>query len=197
MHHLYESSFFQTSSESSSGETTRRTNSPRTPTSTKERPTKNDTYVVLKKMASSPKPPRKADENRVPGRKGCKRIRSPGIEEKNGPVSKKVRQVGTPVVEKEEDSGNSRPSSARKVLEGIGKGLNRARSALTPRLMSMPNPQPVVLCGKNLCNVSSTASTDPDTVLSQLRDALNLKGITCTQKGYVCQKEDEVLPSGI
>lgn len=145
--------------------------------------TPNETYVLLRESALR-KSGKRTDENRLSGRKNCKRIRSPTIGDKSGPIAKKIKQ--TPVSKKQNRSSTSNtPRSARKVLEGIEKGLSLARSALTPRRSAPAQPQPAVLCGKDLCNVSSTSSTSPDEVLSQLRSALDAKGIICNQKGFV------------
>lgn len=146
--------------------------------------TPSETYVLLKERESAfQKSGRRTDENRFSGRKNGKRIRSPTMTDKSGPVAKKIKQ--TPTAKKTSRSSNSTPRSARKVLEGIERGLNLAKSALTPRRNAPANPQPAVLCGKDLCNVSSTASTSPDEILAQLRQALDAKGIICTQKGFV------------
>ncbi|KAK0097232.1 hypothetical protein PV326_002815 [Microctonus aethiopoides] len=92
----------------------------------------------------------------------------------------------------------STPGSARKVMMGLERGLNRVRCILTPkrRLKSEDNSdRPVMLSGKGLCNVSSTSSDCPKYVLSQLRRALHRKGIVCRQKGFILQGESESLPT--
>ncbi|KAG8035265.1 hypothetical protein G9C98_001755 [Cotesia typhae] len=93
---------------------------------------------------------------------------------------------------------NATPGSARKVIIGLERGLNRIRDVLTPKrkLKCVNNDnspdQPIVLSGKGLCNVSSTSSNCPKDVLSQLRRALQRKGIFCRQKGFILQGETEV-----
>ncbi|CAG5073835.1 Similar to melk: Maternal embryonic leucine zipper kinase (Xenopus tropicalis) [Cotesia congregata] len=93
---------------------------------------------------------------------------------------------------------NATPGSARKVIIGLERGLNRIRDVLTPKrkLKCVNNDnspdQPIVLSGKGLCNVSSTSNNCPKDVLSQLRRALQRKGIFCRQKGFILQGETEV-----
>ncbi|XP_057336554.1 maternal embryonic leucine zipper kinase-like [Microplitis mediator] len=94
-------------------------------------------------------------------------------------------------------NANATPGSARKVIIGLERGLNRIRDVLTPKRKFKNNndnstEQPVVLSGKGLCNVSSTSSNCPKDVLSQLRRALQRKGIFCRQKGFILQGETEI-----
>ncbi|XP_014470243.1 PREDICTED: maternal embryonic leucine zipper kinase-like isoform X2 [Dinoponera quadriceps] len=89
----------------------------------------------------------------------------------------------------------STPSSARKVMMGLERGLNRVRYVLTPkRRVKNENAdpdEPSILSGKGLSNVSSTCSSCPKYVLSKLRRALRRKGIMCRQKGFILQGETE------
>ena len=136
----------------------------------------------------------------LPGRK---RLRSKETDDLCSPVpikrvAEKDRDVSvstnTPVSDSK-GTQSSTPGSARKVIKGIERGLNRVRCVLTPkRRMKNENidpEQPNILSGKGLCNVSSTSSDDPKYVLSQLRRALRHKGIMCHQKGFILQGETE------
>ncbi|KAL0272539.1 UNVERIFIED_CONTAM: hypothetical protein PYX00_005470 [Menopon gallinae] len=127
---------------------------------------------------------KRSDENRLSGRRNGKRIRSPGILEKVGTDAKRMKKSKTPTPVKQNRFIASTPRSTKKILEGIERGFNRARNALTPRRTQMDDKQPAILWGKDLCNVSSTTSTSPQEVLYQLQQALTSKGIVCTLKGY-------------
>ncbi len=59
----------------------------------------------------------------------------------------------------------------------IESGLNKMKNMLTPRKRANSSDSgPVVVSGKALCNVSTTASHNPDQVLSDLTKALMCKG---------------------
>ncbi|KAK3884528.1 hypothetical protein Pcinc_011201 [Petrolisthes cinctipes] len=76
------------------------------------------------------------------------------------------------------------PRSSRKVLGSIEKQLDKMRNMLTPRRKLQVDPGPSVVQSKNLYNVSTTGSKNPDQVLNDLRRSLLNKGILCIQKGY-------------
>ncbi|XP_068219010.1 maternal embryonic leucine zipper kinase-like [Palaemon carinicauda] len=76
------------------------------------------------------------------------------------------------------------PRSSRKVFGSIEKSLDKMRNMLTPRRRLASNQGPSVVESKNMYNVSTTGSKNPDQVLNDLRRALLNKGILCNQKGY-------------
>ncbi|XP_037805207.1 maternal embryonic leucine zipper kinase-like [Penaeus monodon] len=76
------------------------------------------------------------------------------------------------------------PRSSRKVFGSIEKSLDKMRNMLTPRRRINSDQGPATVESKNLYNVSTTASKNPDQVLNDLRRALLNKGILCNQKGY-------------
>ncbi|XP_066974085.1 maternal embryonic leucine zipper kinase-like [Macrobrachium rosenbergii] len=76
------------------------------------------------------------------------------------------------------------PRSSRKMFGSIEKSLDKMRNMLTPRRRLGSNQGPSVVESKNMYNVSTTGSKNPDQVLSDLRRALLNKGILCNQKGY-------------
>ncbi|KAK2577425.1 hypothetical protein KPH14_003532 [Odynerus spinipes] len=133
-----------------------------------------------------------------------KRLRSKESDDFTSPVptkkpAEKSKLVSTPTnnvtPSESRDAQSSTPGSARKVMMGLERGLNRVRCVLTPkRRMKNENvdpDQPTILSGKGLCNVSSTSSDCPKYVLSQLRRALRRKGIMCHQKGFILQGETD------
>ncbi|XP_034948803.1 maternal embryonic leucine zipper kinase-like [Chelonus insularis] len=107
----------------------------------------------------------------------------------------------TPVTPTEKQSKGvqtSTPGSARKVIMGLERGINRVRNVLTPKRKLKNDEQqdrPAILSGKGLINVSSTSSNCPKQVLLQLRRALQRKGIICRQKGFILQGETESVDS--
>ncbi|XP_069676736.1 maternal embryonic leucine zipper kinase-like [Periplaneta americana] len=115
-------------------------------------------------------------ENR---RRGAKRLRSPGLGDESPVPTKQGRcsRTLTPVAA----TPSRTPTSARKVLGSIERGLTRMRHMLTPRVR---DDQPTVLEGRALRNVSTTSSRNPEHVLGQLRHALDSKGIPCKQRGF-------------
>ena len=129
--------------------------------------------------------PDKSVENRERTRKNCKRLRSPGIGEKNGPEPKRIKENVTPVLKKISNSNDKTPMSAKKLLVGLEKSLHKAKSALTPKRKNYltENIQPVILWGKNYSNVSTTTSKSPEETLLKLQNTLKEKGIACRKKG--------------
>lgn len=75
------------------------------------------------------------------------------------------------------------PRSSRKVFGSIEKSLDKMRNMLTPRRKLNTDSGPCIVENKNLYNVSTTGSRNPDKVLHDLRQALLNKGILCNQKG--------------
>ncbi|CAK9830087.1 Maternal embryonic leucine zipper kinase [Anthophora retusa] len=159
-------------------------------------PVLETTYKVL------PKTPEITNHFMEPHLPGRKRLRSKG-EDACSPVpakrvAEKDRLASTPTntpVADSRGSQSSTPGSARKVIMGLERGLNRVRYVLTPKRRvkneNIDPDQPNILSGKGLFNVSSTSSDDPKYVLSQLRRALRRKGIMCHQKGFILQGETE------
>ncbi|XP_076656187.1 maternal embryonic leucine zipper kinase [Halictus rubicundus] len=155
------------------------------------------TYNVLPKTPETVKNDNIKDSNLS----GRKRLRSKEVDDVCSPVPAKrtatkdrTVSTNTPVLEKRETQ-TSTPGSARKVMMGLERGLNRVRCVLTPKRHikneNIDPDQPNVLSGKGLFNVSSTSSDDPKYVLSQLRRALRRKGIMCHQKGFILHGETE------
>ncbi|XP_016921262.1 maternal embryonic leucine zipper kinase-like [Apis cerana] len=150
-----------------------------------------------------PKTPETTNSFMEPHLPGRKRLRSKEEDDACSPVpikriAEKDRFVSTPTSTTISDSRESQsctPGSARKVIMGLERGLNRVRYVLTPKRRvkneNIDPDQPNILSGKGLCNVSSTSSNDPKYVLSQLRRALRRKGIMCHQKGFILQGETE------
>lgn len=131
-----------------------------------------------------------------------KRLRSREPDDTSSPVPAKrppeKDKSATPTQSLASDSRTvqvSTPGSARKVMMGLERGLNRVRHVLTPkRRVKNENAdpdEPNVLSGKSLSNVSATCSGCPKYVLSKLRRALRQKGIMCRQKGFILQGETE------
>lgn len=131
-----------------------------------------------------------------------KRLRSKESDDFTSPVpakkAEKSKLVSTPtnnVTSESREAQSSTPGSARKVMMGLERGLNRVRCVLTPKRRikheNVDPDQPTILSGKGLCNVSSTSSDCPKYVLSQLRRALRRKGIMCHQKGFILQGETD------
>ncbi|KYN39139.1 Maternal embryonic leucine zipper kinase [Trachymyrmex septentrionalis] len=159
-----------------------------------DQPTKIDvTYNVL---------PKKNEDNFVePYMSTRKRLRSRDYDDVSSPVpAKKLpeNRSATPTQSSTPDSKISQistPGSARKVMMGLERGLNRVRCVLTPkRRVKNENTdpdEPNILSGKGLSNVSATCSGCPKHVLSKLRRALRQKGIMCRQKGFILQGETE------
>ncbi|KAK6625299.1 hypothetical protein RUM43_005593 [Polyplax serrata] len=146
---------------------------------------RTDTFIL--KRGTENRASIRNDENRRSTRRNCKRIRSPGIRERNAPEAKRAKNNKTPVLKNHTASNEKTPCSAKRILVGLERSLNKAKVALTPRRRNhnTENAQPTVLCGKDLCNVSSTNSDSPEEILAQLQAALKEKGIVCTQKGFV------------
>lgn len=70
----------------------------------------------------------------------------------------------------------------------IFSGLDRVRKALTPRrrIGTPTQKKPEVLdIKKDLCNISTTACSDPEKVMNQLENALAMKHVICSRKGFV------------
>ncbi|XP_066594464.1 maternal embryonic leucine zipper kinase-like isoform X2 [Prorops nasuta] len=154
------------------------------------------TYNVLPKTPDTEeKIVDKFTQPHIPARK---RLRSKDPDDVSSPVpakkDKNAVKPSTPISDSK-NTQTSTPGSARKVIMGLERGLNRVRCVLTPkRRMKNENTdptQPNILSGKGLCNVSSTSSDDPKYVLSQLRRALRRKGIMCHQKGFILQGETD------
>lgn len=134
--------------------------------------------------------------------KGRKRRRSNDISEITPPLPSKkfantCRRSITPI-RKSTNHGCSTPStpgSARKLLTNLEKNFNRVKCILTPKrskdLDSENMNRPNIFTGKNLCNLSSTSSTSPQDILSQLQNALQKKGISCKQKGFILYGETD------
>ncbi|XP_020293502.1 maternal embryonic leucine zipper kinase-like [Pseudomyrmex gracilis] len=170
-------------------------NSPRSRKNNARSSVNDVTYNVL---------PKENDKNNftepyVPARK---RLRSKELDDVTSPVPAKRqpenRTVNTPTQSLTPDSRApqaSTPGSARKVMLGLERGLNRVRHVLTPkRRLKNENTdpdEPNILSGKGLSNVSATCSGCPKYVLSKLRRALRRKGIMCRQKGFILQGETE------
>ena len=167
---------------------------------TRRSPELDATYNVL------PKTPETATNFVEPHLPGRKRLRSKETDDVCSPVpikraAEKDRVVctstNTPVSDTK-GTQSSTPGSARKVIMGIERSLNRVRCVLTPKRRvkneNIDPEQPNIVSGKGLCNVSSTSSDDPKYVLSQLRRALRRKGIMCHQKGFILQGETEDSP---
>lgn len=109
--------------------------------------------------------------------RAAKRIRSPGLED---PVPKKlVTSVDRTPVNRSVQANERTPSSARRMLNGIERGI---RQVLTPRRNSLRR-EPVILDCKNMVNVTSTNSKNPGAVLQVLQAALEEKGIYCLING--------------
>ncbi|KMR04594.1 maternal embryonic leucine zipper kinase [Lasius niger] len=169
--------------------------SPRSRINNKPSPVIDVTYNLL---------PQKSDDNNfaepyIPARK---RLRSREPDDISSPVPAKRppenRSVTTPtqcLTPDSRTSHTSTPGSARKVIMGLERGLNRVRYVLTPkRRVKNENTdpeEPNILSGKGLSNVSATCSGCPKHVLSKLRRALRRKGIMCRQKGFILQGETE------
>lgn len=145
---------------------------------------RTETYVLKRGTEETAE---KNDENRRSTRRNCKRLRSPGIGERNAPEPKRIKSIKTPVLKNQIISNDKTPCSAKKILVGIEKSLSKAKSALTPRRKNnfTESVQPAILWGKDLCNVSTTTSDSPDEILMELQSALKAKGIICTKKGLV------------
>ncbi|XP_011305523.1 maternal embryonic leucine zipper kinase [Fopius arisanus] len=155
-------------------------------------PKEGKTYNVLPKTPESERhPPKSLMEPPAPGRK---RLRSREEDDLSSPVPAKktadergAATPSTPVATHSKDI-QSTPGSAKKVIMGLERGLNKMRCVLTPKRRMKPEEnspdQPIVLSGKGLCNISSTSSDSPEYVLQQLRRALQRKGISCRQKGF-------------
>ncbi|XP_024886388.1 maternal embryonic leucine zipper kinase-like [Temnothorax curvispinosus] len=174
--------------------------SPRSRTNNEPSPTIDVTYDVL--------PKRTEDKFIEPYTSTRKRLRSRDCDDVSPPVIPTKRLLenrpATPTQFSTPDSKvpqTSTPGSARKVMMGLERGLNRVRYVLTPkRRVKNENTdpdEPNVLSGKGLSNVSATCSGCPKHVLSKLRRALRQKGIMCRQKGFILQGEtEESFPEG-
>ncbi|KYN02334.1 PREDICTED: maternal embryonic leucine zipper kinase-like [Cyphomyrmex costatus] len=146
--------------------------------------------------------PKKDEDNFVnpPYMSTRKRLRSRDSDVSSPVPAKKLpenRSV-TPTQSSTPDSKvfqTSTPGSARKVMMGLERGLNRVRCVLTPKRRAKNEntdpDEPNILSGKGLSNVSATCSGCPKHVLSKLRRALRQKGIMCRQKGFILQGETE------
>ncbi|XP_024942056.1 maternal embryonic leucine zipper kinase [Cephus cinctus] len=137
-----------------------------------------------------------------------KRLRVKDADDVSSPIPtkkqvEKDRLTATPTPITQSDTTNQQsltPGSARKVMMGLERSLNRVRHVLTPKRRGKSEnydpDQPNTLSGKGLCNVSSTSNDCPKYVLSQLRRALHRKGIICRQKGFILHGETELIMSG-
>ncbi|VVC39466.1 Protein kinase, ATP binding site,Protein kinase domain,Serine/threonine-protein kinase, active site,KA1 [Cinara cedri] len=75
-------------------------------------------------------------------------------------------------------------SPAGKILSS----LDRVRKALTPRrrLGTPTLKKPEILdIKKDLCNISTTVCNDPEKVMNQLENALAMKHVICSRKGFI------------
>ncbi|XP_046492633.1 maternal embryonic leucine zipper kinase [Neodiprion pinetum] len=164
-------------------------------------PVIDTTYTMLQKPLETDKNTENDfTEPNIPVRK---RLRSKDEDDAASPIPTKKstdqeKNPATPKTPQGTDfKGNlsSTPGSARKVMLGFERGLNRVRHVLTPKRRAKNEntdpDQPVLLSGKGLCNISSTSSDCPKQVLAQLRRALHRKGISCRQKGFVLLGETE------
>ncbi|XP_050311659.1 maternal embryonic leucine zipper kinase-like [Anthonomus grandis grandis] len=120
-----------------------------------------------------------------------KRPRSSLLMDEASPVPTKKATPGakgTPAVAaKTPDRRNlcETPGSARRMLGSIEKSFHKVRHVLTPKKpATVVQEGPVVLNGKDLCNVSTTQCKDPEYVIVELCKGLEGKGITCTRKGF-------------
>ncbi|KAH0944767.1 hypothetical protein HN011_009651 [Eciton burchellii] len=170
--------------------------SPKPPKTNGQSPMVDVTYDVLPKAANE----NSFTEPCVPPAR--KRLRSREPDDMSSPVPAKrpteKDKSATPTQSLTPDLGTvqiSTPGSARKVIMGLERGLNRVRYVLTPKRRTKNEnadpDEPNVLSGKGLSNVSATCSGCPKYVLSKLRRALRQKGIMCRQKGFILQGETE------
>ncbi|XP_033230073.1 maternal embryonic leucine zipper kinase-like isoform X3 [Belonocnema kinseyi] len=168
-------------------------------------------YALISKTPDNDK----ADANNFmePQLPGRKRLRSMDVDDTSSPTPSKkpntrskqvvtltpsiISNSSTKTPEVRTRQSTTTPGSARKVILGLERGLNRVRCVLTPKRSTkseiVGREEPTVLSGKGLCNVSSTSSKCPKYVLSRLRRALQHKGIVCRQKGYILQGETEFI----
>ncbi|XP_018021470.1 maternal embryonic leucine zipper kinase [Hyalella azteca] len=92
----------------------------------------------------------------------------------------------------ERNTPRARTTASGGVFGSIEKSLDKMKTLLTPRRrLPTHNSGPILVHSKNLYNVSTTGSNDPDLVLSDLRRALHNQGIHCTQKGYTLRGKVE------
>ncbi|CAL8099703.1 unnamed protein product [Orchesella dallaii] len=94
----------------------------------------------------------------------------------------------TPIRERKIPSVQHSPGmpspSRRKVLGSLERGLDRMKLILTPRTSKTKKLRIIENPVKCAHNISTTASTDADAVLSELKSSLASIGIDCIQKGY-------------
>lgn len=120
----------------------------------------------------------------LPGKMSPSRSVDSGLNDISTPT--KNRYLGPSGIGNEEVFGRTpgTPRSSRKVFGSIEKSLDKMRNMLTPRRRLNSDTGPAVVESKNLYNVSTTGSKNPDKVLNDLKKALSNKGILCNQKGY-------------
>lgn len=105
------------------------------------------------------------------------------IEEVTPTIPAKIKRNGNVEIHHQPCS-SSQSSPAGKILSG----LDRVRKALTPRrrictpLLKKPE---ILDIKKDLCNISTTVCKDPEKVMSQLENALAMKNVICSRKGFV------------
>ncbi|XP_045600655.1 maternal embryonic leucine zipper kinase [Procambarus clarkii] len=117
----------------------------------------------------------------LPGKMSPSRSVDSGLNEYSSPSKSRFLTVNT------DEWGwtpERTPRSSRKVFGSIEKRLDKMRNMLTPRRKLNADSGPCIVESKNLYNVSTTGSRNPDQVLHDLRRALLNKGILCNQKGY-------------
>ncbi|RZF45432.1 hypothetical protein LSTR_LSTR017655 [Laodelphax striatellus] len=153
------------------------------------------------------------DENRPvgsPGRRMRKRLHSPGPDEASSPVpakmstGQKAKHLDVPTTPKQKvpnpDWLSHTPrgitSPGQKILGSIEKSFNKVRNVLTPkRRQNNANGEQrekaTVLTAKNMCNISTTSSSDPDAVFDKLKQALESRGIVCNAQGFTLRGKVE------
>ncbi|XP_039275987.1 maternal embryonic leucine zipper kinase [Nilaparvata lugens] len=87
-------------------------------------------------------------------------------------------------------------SPGQKILGSIEKSFNKVRNVLTPKRKQTQatadqRDKPTVLTVKNMCNISTTSSSDPDAVFEKLKEALESRGIVCNAKGFTLRGKVE------
>ncbi|XP_074027901.1 maternal embryonic leucine zipper kinase isoform X2 [Leptinotarsa decemlineata] len=122
-------------------------------------------------------------------RRPLKRLRSPGPDDGSPiPAKRAPTERSTPVNTPDKILSNNTsetPGSARRVLGSIERSFHRVVNVLTPKKNEDSTiSRPMVLTGKNLCNISTTQYRDPELVISDLSKALEKKGVVCKRKGF-------------
>lgn len=152
---------------------------------------KSGNPVVLKKK-DLPKPPPEQHAIRRPVA-----LHTPGQENRRiigRAVRRKLEDVTPTVPAKIKKMSNveiPQPHGSTVQNSPAGKifsGLDRVRKALTPRrrIGTPTQKKPEVLdIKKDLCNISTTACNDPEKVMNQLENALAMKHVICSRKGFV------------